>query len=152
VTERTSPTAVVTRVLPATPQVVYDEWLNAEALAEWMCPRPARPTRIEVDPRVDGRLRIDIEEAGSRFYVTGTYLVLDRPHRLSFTWSCSTWANPKLESVVTVTLEPHGPAQTLMTIHHALLPPPLVDDHQRGWAQIAKQLAHKLQVPSPTIA
>lgn len=151
-TERAAPTAVVTRVLPAKPDVVYDEWLDVDALTEWMCPRPARATRIELDPRVGGRLRIDIDEAGSQFYVTGKYLVLDRPHQLSFTWSCSTWTDPELESVVTVTLEPHGPAQTLMTIHHALLPPHVVAEHERGWAQIAKQLAAKLEVRSPTAA
>ena len=56
-----------------------------------------------------------------------------------FTWSCSTW-QPSASSVVTVTLEPHGDEQTLMTIQHAQLPPGVLDDHQNGWLLISEQL------------
>ncbi len=138
------PAAVVRRVVRAPPEVVYDEWLDADGLAEWMCPRPARPTKIELDPRVGGRLRIDIDDQGFRVRVTGRYLDLSRPHRLSFTWTCDTWAAPAPDSVVTVTLEPHGRDQTLMTIRHALLPPPEADAHAQGWTRVAAQLDDRL--------
>jgi uncharacterized protein YndB with AHSA1/START domain len=137
-------TALVRRVLPAPPEVVYAEWLDPVALADWMCPRPARCRGIESDPRVGGRLRIDIEEEGAEFYVTGEYLALDRPGRLSFTWSCSTWADPSASSVVTVLLEPREAGQTLMTIQHTLLPAGLAGQHARGWEAIAGQLAAEL--------
>jgi uncharacterized protein YndB with AHSA1/START domain len=137
-------TAVVQRVLPAPPEVVYDEWLDAEGLAEWMCPRPARPTKIELDPRVGGRLRIDIDDQGYRLQVTGTYLDLRRPHQLSFTWKCSDWPEPDHESVVTVLLRPHGDQQTLMTIRHSLLPPEVADGHRQGWGRVAAQLDGRL--------
>ena len=137
--------ALVERLLPASPAVVYDEWLDPDSLSEWMCPRPARATNIELDPTIGGLLRIDIEEDGVRFVVTGRYVELDRPRRLSFTWSCSTWPDPSVESLVTVTLEPHGEDnETLMTIHHALLPPGLIDRHQSGWVRIAEQLSAEL--------
>lgn len=143
-TELPGTSAVVRRLLPAPPEVVYDEWLDPGALADWMCPRPARCRGIESEPRVGGRLRIDIEEDGTEFYVTGEYLVLDRPARLSFTWSCSTWPAPRTSSVVTVLLEPRAGGQTLMTIRHTQLPPGLADQHARGWAAVADQLAAEL--------
>ncbi len=143
-TEIPETTALVRRLLPAPPEVVYDEWLDPAALADWMCPRPARCRGIESDPRVGGRLRIDIEEEGAEFYVTGEYLALDRPARLSFTWACSTWADPSRGSVVTVLLEPRERGQTLMTIRHTLLPAGLADQHTRGWEAIAGQLATEL--------
>jgi uncharacterized protein YndB with AHSA1/START domain len=136
--------AVVRRVLPAPPEVVFDEWVDPEALKEWMCPLPARAAHIELDVRVGGRIRIDVEEDGSAFTVTGTYLRLDRPTRLAFTWSCSTWAVPDLETIVTVTLEPHGDSGTQMTIHHQL-PDELRADHERGWTLIAQQLDQQLR-------
>jgi uncharacterized protein YndB with AHSA1/START domain len=139
-----STAAVVTCVLPAPPDVAYDEWLDVDAFSEWMCPRPARPIRIAIEPRISGRLRIDIEELGQRFYVVGRYVALDRPRRLSFTWSCSTWDNPEHESVVVVTFDPHGDGQTLMTIEHRLLPAGLTEQHRDGWARIAKQLSTRL--------
>src|SRR5262245_31055940 len=47
---------VVERVLPACPGAVFHEWTDAESFAEWMCPRPARATRVELDARVGGAL------------------------------------------------------------------------------------------------
>jgi uncharacterized protein YndB with AHSA1/START domain len=144
VTEIPGTTALVRHLLPAPPDVVYDEWLDPGALADWMCPPPARCRGIQSDPRVGGRLRIDVEEEGAEFSITGEYLVLDRPGQLSFTWSCSTWPDPGLSSVVTVLLEPRERGQTLMAIRHTLLPPGLAAQHARGWAAIAGQLAAEL--------
>ena len=140
--------ALVVRLLPASPAVVYDEWLDPEALSDWMCPRPARVTNIDLEPTVGGTLRIDVEENGTRFVVTCRYLELVRPRRLRFTWSCSTWPDPNFESLVTVTLEPHGDGETLMRIEHALLPDHSIDQHQSGWTRIADQLAAEVVVGS----
>lgn len=135
-----APVAVVRQRLPAPPDVVYDEWTDPAKLAEWMCPRPARCLNVEADPRVGGRVGFDIEEAGRTFRVSGNYLTLDRPRRLAFTWSCSTWPDPTIQSVVTVTIEPEGTRASIMTIEHELLPPALVQQHAHGWAAIAGQL------------
>lgn len=135
-----APVAVVRQRLPAPPDVVYDEWTDPAKLAEWMCPRPARCLNVEADPRVGGRVGFDIEEAGRTFRVSGNYLTLDRPRRLAFTWSCSTWPDPTIQSVVTVTIEPEGARASIMTIEHELLPPALVQQHAHGWAAIAGQL------------
>lgn len=136
--------AVVRRLLPAPTRVVYNEWVDPEALADWMCPLPARCRKVQAEPFVGGSLTLEIEEGPTVFWVTGEYLVLDPPRRLSFTWSCSTWADPSVRSVVDVLLEPAPDDQTLMTIRHTLLPPGLVDQHARGWTAIASQLAAKL--------
>ena len=49
------PAARAQRVMPATPELVFDQWLDPESLAEWMCPRPVRVIAITVEPRVGGR-------------------------------------------------------------------------------------------------
>ena len=134
----------VRRVLPARPDVVYDEWLDPVGMLEWMCPRPARAVKISLEPSVGGPLRIDIEDSGFSLYVSGTFVELDRPRRLRFTWSCSDWADPSVQSLVTVTLEDHGADETMMTIEHEQLPPEQVDSHQRGWGTIAVQLGEVL--------
>jgi uncharacterized protein YndB with AHSA1/START domain len=142
--------AVVRRVMPARPERVFDEWLDPEALADWMCPRPAFATAISVDPRVGGALRIDIDDLGILITVTGHYLELRRPDRLRFTWHCTTWPPEYAESIVTVTFEPHGDAETLMTISHDRLDGSLVDQHRRGWLAIADQLESVLRKRSGT--
>src|SRR5262249_3202136 len=138
------PAAVrVQRVIAAPPETVYDEWLDAEALREWMGPRPARATRVELDPRVGGRLRIDIEDSGDRVVVTGQYLELDRPHRLAFTWRSSAWGEER-DSVVTVTFQATSGGRTLMTIHHVRLPDRVRPGYQPGWARIVEQFDQSL--------
>jgi uncharacterized protein YndB with AHSA1/START domain len=130
----------VRRVLPAPPDIVYDEWLDPVGMLEWMCPRPAKAVKIALEPAVGGLLRIDIEDRGFSLYVSGMFTELDRPRRLRFTWSCSAWADPSVQSLVTVTLEDHGADETMMTIEHEQLPPEEVDSHQHGWGTIAVQL------------
>ncbi len=73
------PVVRVQRVMPATPEVVFDEWLDPEALADWMCPRPARCVAISVEPRVGGRVRFDVDNSGSLVLITGQFLDIDRP-------------------------------------------------------------------------
>ena len=136
--------AVVRRVLPAPPDVVFDEWLDPVGMTEWMCPRPARAVKVVLNPSVGGSLRIDIEDSGSSVYVTGQFIELDRPRRIRFSWSCSDWADPTVQSEVTVILEDHGAGQTLMTIEHERLPNGQIDPHQRGWGAIAAQLGEAL--------
>jgi uncharacterized protein YndB with AHSA1/START domain len=133
-------TATVRRVLPAAPDVVYDEWLDPVGMLEWMCPRPAKAVKISLEPAVGGLLRIDIEDRGFSLYVSGMFTELDRPRRLRFTWSCSAWADPSVQSLVTVTLEDHGAGETMMTIEHEQLPPEEVAGHRQGWGTIAVQL------------
>jgi uncharacterized protein YndB with AHSA1/START domain len=77
--------------------------------------------------------------------VTGRFIELDRPRRLRFSWTCSDWADPTVQSQVTVTLEDHGPDQTLMTIEHEQLPAGQADPHQRGWGAIMVQLGEALE-------
>ena len=135
-----SPAARVRRVLPAPPERVFAEWVDPDAITSWMCPRPARCLRAEIQPWVGGRLRFEIEEDGVEFYVAGRYTVVDRPHRLSFTWRCSTWPDPPVDSLVVVSLDPYPDKQTLMTIEHVLLPDGLAGQHESGWIAIAGQL------------
>ena len=135
---------VVRRVLPAPPDIVYDEWLDPAGMTEWMCPRPARAVKIALEPSVGGLLRIDIEDSEFSLYVTGMFVELDRPRRLRFTWSCSDWADPTVQSLVTVSLEARGEGETMMTIEHEQLPPEQVDSHRHGWGAIAAQLGEAL--------
>ena len=137
-----SASAIVQRILPAPPEVVYDEWLDVDALAEFIAPFPTRPGRIELDPRIGGRYQIEMINPDSVVQVTGVYLELDRPRRLRFTWTSDLGGG--FDSIVTITFEPHHGARTLMTIEHAQLPSEWRADHEEGWTQIARQLEERV--------
>jgi uncharacterized protein YndB with AHSA1/START domain len=138
-------TARVQRVMPAAPDVVFDEWLDPESLAEWMCPRPARCVSIVVEPRVGGRVRFDVDDSGHPVLISGRFLDIDRPRLLRFTWSHSGWQDPTAVSIVNVAFEPVGDDRTLLSIEHSLLPSKeAFDDHENGWKVTADQLAAHL--------
>jgi uncharacterized protein YndB with AHSA1/START domain len=136
-----APVVRVQRVMPAAPAVVFDQWLDPESLAEWMCPRPVRCVAITVEPRVEGRVRFDVDDSGTSVLITGRFLAIERPHLLRFTWSNSDWADPTVVSVVNVAFEPVGADETLMSIEHSLLPPEEFENFHQGWTLTADQLA-----------
>jgi uncharacterized protein YndB with AHSA1/START domain len=142
------PTVRVQRLMPAAPDVVFDEWLDPDALMDWMCPRPARCVAVTVEPRVGGRLRFDVDDTAATVLITGQFLVIDRPRLLRFTWSNSNWADPSLVSIVQVEFERAGERQTLMSIEHSLLPPEEYDGFHQGWIRTFEQLDGKLRHPA----
>ena len=136
-----SATVRVQRVMPATPDLVFDEWLDPESLQEWMCPRPVRVLDVTVEPHVGGVVRIDVDDSGTRVLISGQFLTIDRPSLLRFTWANSNWPDPTSESVVNVSFEPVGDDETLMSIEHSLLPPEEFESFDSGWALTVDQLA-----------
>jgi len=147
--ERLLPTAEVERILQATPDDVFGAWLDEAALPEFICPAPGRALNVAVDARVGGTYRFLMSLPDRQLVVSGEYIALDRPDRISFTWRCSDTGD--LESVVTVTFEAHGDHATRMRITHSMLPANLTGKHLDGWALVAHQLEAVLpQVPQRT--
>jgi uncharacterized protein YndB with AHSA1/START domain len=128
-------TARVQRVLPAPPAEAYAAWVDAEALARFIA--PAGTAEVQCDPRVGGFLRIVMTFPDRVTEIEGEYLVLDPPHRVSFSWRA---LRAGFDSVVTVTFEPHPGERTRMTITHTRLPQTWISSYDRGWGLIAGQL------------
>jgi uncharacterized protein YndB with AHSA1/START domain len=139
-TEPALATARVDQILPARPETAYDAWLDERALRQFMCPHPGRVSEVSVQPRIGGSLRVVMTFSDHSREITGEFIALDRPQRLSFTWRTDV---DEHESVVTILFAPHGEAQTHMTILHSQLPP-LVPSYTSGWTSIAETLAAHL--------
>ncbi|GAY14792.1 SRPBCC domain-containing protein [Mycobacterium sp. shizuoka-1] len=137
-------TVVVERVMPAPPDVVFDQWLDPEALRDWMCPHPVHVVDVGVEARVGGTLRFDVDDGGTRVLISGQFLAIERPTLLRFTWSNSDWEDPTQTSVVTVSFTPAGSDETLMSIEHSLLPPTEFESFHTGWIVTSDQLAVRL--------
>ncbi|MGE2715661.1 SRPBCC family protein [Mycolicibacterium litorale] len=137
-------TVRVQRVMPAPPDEVFDEWLDPDSLTEWMCPHPTRVVDIDLEPRVGGRVRFDVDDVGQRVLITGQFLAIDRPHLLRLTWSNSDWPDPTTVSIVEVTFAPLDDDRTLMSIEHTLLPPTEFENFHSGWILTVDQLAEAL--------
>ncbi len=95
----------------ASPERVFDAWLEPELVTQWMSAALKQfgltgdIRQVEVDARVGGRFTFsDLREAGEAVH-WGTYLEIDRPRKLVFTWYTSDEEEKENTSVVTLTIK-----------------------------------------------
>src|ERR1700757_1071569 len=111
----------ITRILSATPEEVYEAWLDPRAVAQWMRPIPGGHTEASNDPRVGGGFLIVMHGNGTQYPTRGEYLRLERPQLLEFTWYPDGHTG-EWKSIVTVTLKELGAGRTELTLRHRQLP------------------------------
>jgi uncharacterized protein YndB with AHSA1/START domain len=121
---------VVRRTIPASPEVLFDAFLDPDALAEWMRPGTIRSTVATVEPRVGGRYEIVMRGESGTIPHSGVYRLIDRPNRLIFTWN-SPHTGPG-ETLVTVDFI-RAAVGTEVVVTHELLPEDARPAHSRGW-------------------
>ena len=91
ITMSTQPPVIVriTRRFSASPQRVFDAWLDPAMIGRWMfgpALREEEVLRIAVDARVGGSFSFLVRRGGHQIDHVGEYLEIDRPRRLVFTW------------------------------------------------------------------
>jgi uncharacterized protein YndB with AHSA1/START domain len=111
------------RTIPASPDEVFDGWLNPRI--------PGNPwnaaEKFLLDPKVDGLFYWTLK--GTAHY--GRFTEIERPGRIQHTWVSRNTLGE--ESTVTVTFKKQG-EDTLMTLVHSDLPDhDLARGHERGW-------------------
>lgn len=78
-----TPDIVISRFFAASPERVFAQWLDAEALIDWFAPDGYVGLSAEADPRVGGRWRVDYcSDAGHRFSEHGVFLAIVPAERL----------------------------------------------------------------------
>lgn len=93
----------VTREFAASPELVFDAWLNPDRIGVWMFGPGLREEEIvhlEVDARVGGGFSFLVRRNGAEIDHIGTYREMTRPSRLVFTWGIA--GQSLEESVVTI--------------------------------------------------
>jgi uncharacterized protein YndB with AHSA1/START domain len=114
----------MTRLLPATPEEVFDAYTDAEKQKIWFSILDETPgiVEIEVDLRVGGQqTAVWGPSPDQLFRETQTFLVLDRPHRLVTESSGSDPDGTSMSTLVDVTFEERD-GGTLMTITQSGFP------------------------------
>jgi uncharacterized protein YndB with AHSA1/START domain len=134
VTEVLDETAVmIRRTFNADIETLFTALTNPEAWMQWFGGGKATPIKTGADVSVGGAWHIDMRGGdGSEFGVSGEYIELDPPSRVSFTWAWS--SKPGKISQVTYALSPAGNGKTTLTLTHAKLPDAETrDSHAAGW-------------------
>jgi uncharacterized protein YndB with AHSA1/START domain len=134
-------TVTLERRIAATPEKVFDAWLDPQSLGKWLfATGSGAMERVEVDPRVGGGFTI-VERRGSDLAEHfGEYVELDRPRLLAFDF----WTSFSAERTrVTVTIAPDGDG-ALLTLRHEGVWADYEARTRQGWTMILEGLAHAL--------
>jgi uncharacterized protein YndB with AHSA1/START domain len=128
----THPDAVTASVrIAATPDVVFPYFTDATLMREWI----GHWTSSE--PWSGGAFAVDFERAPVR----GSYLAVEPPHRVVFTWGIAgNDVLPAGSSTVEVTLRADG-EDTIVELVHRGLPEARKADHQSGWTALLATLS-----------
>lgn len=125
----------LTKTINAPIEKVFDAWLNAETLARFMLPMPGMPEpKTEVDGQQGGRFTIYMDVGGEIIPHSGTYLEIERPNKLVFTWESPFSTDG---STVTILFSAVDDNNTHIDFKHIKFPnEESRDNHEGGWTHI----------------
>ena len=130
---------VLSRVIDAPAERVFDAWLDPATAGRWLFATPdGRMLRVEIDARVGGTFTIAEQRGEEIVEHLGTYLEIDRPRRLVFSFSVPKYSAEV--SRVTVDIVPRG-AGCKLTLTHEGVPPDYHEQSAAGWTGILEHLA-----------
>jgi uncharacterized protein YndB with AHSA1/START domain len=123
---------IVRRSIRASAERIFDAWTQPKHLKQWWGPKSVECTDAEVDLRVGGGYRIANQlPDGKILWISGEFEVIERPHRLVYTWRVGDAA--VAAERVTVTFEAHGEATEVIVAHERIPTEAMRDMHEQGW-------------------
>jgi uncharacterized protein YndB with AHSA1/START domain len=136
-------TVRVTRRFSASPERVFDAWLDPKSAGEWLFATPTGTmVRVEIDARVGGSLRITERRDGEDIDHIGEYLEIDRPRRLVLNFAVPKFSSERTR--VAVEIVPSGSGCELTLTHEGVLPE-YAPRTESGWTMILDGLAATLE-------
>ena len=133
------PTLTVRREIAAPPAELFDAWLDAEKMSQWMRPMDTERSKVKLDARVGGEFEVIMYTPNGEVPHTGTYQEITRPRRFVFTWN-SPYAGSH-GSLVTVDFKPKGRGTEIVLTHERLPSEEMVKAHTGGWTSILERIA-----------
>jgi len=135
-------TLQVTRAFKASPEQVFDAWLNPDSVGRWLFATPGGEMQeVALDPRPGGAFTIVELRGEQRAEHFGEFLEIVRPRRLVFTFGTSKEEAP---SLVTVEIAPTSEGCHLTLTHEMDAKWQAYRERvQDGWASILAGLEEK---------
>jgi uncharacterized protein YndB with AHSA1/START domain len=125
------------RVIDATPELVFDVFVDPDAQKELYADAPDWIVESECDLRVGGRWTITFGAPGSEpAREVNVFEEVDRPRRLVFRSSMTVPEGSRLDTRVTVTFEPEGKKTRMRLVQSGFPTAEMRDGYASGWAGI----------------
>jgi uncharacterized protein YndB with AHSA1/START domain len=141
-TDQSTQAVVVEKVLSASPEKVFDAFLNPAKLVKWWGPQGFSITHCEVVAKVGGNWCIGMQSPnGSEHWIRGIYQEINLPHRLVFTWIWEKSDQVSSETTVTITLVGNIHQTQLRLVHEPFAAKEQLFGHERGWLDSLQALS-----------
>jgi uncharacterized protein YndB with AHSA1/START domain len=138
--DTTGPILQIRRRVRASAEEIFDLWTKPDLIVRWMSPYPRTvDCKASCDVRPGGAFSFVMSSGESSREVSGTYVQIDRPRKLVFTWIGPLTNN--MTTLVTVELNPRGNETDLVLTHERLPTPAIHEGHTMGWGNILDHLA-----------
>ena len=132
---------VITRRFDFPMERVFDAWLDPAKASQFLFKTPTgKLIRVDIDARVGGSFNITRRDGDDVEHV-GTYLEIDRPRRLVFTFGVPKFSDKMTR--VTIDLKP-SPTGCELTLTHEGVLPEWLESGREGWGKILDGLAAHL--------
>jgi uncharacterized protein YndB with AHSA1/START domain len=142
-----NPVLQVRRVFDASPEELFDAWLEREQWQAWIGPEGCQCDVPVLEPKVGGRYRIQMHLSdGREIPVEGEFKTIDRPRTLVFTWG---WALSEGSTLVRLTFKAVEGGTELTLIHEGLPTPQDREGHGKGWNSALNKLARYVKGETP---
>jgi uncharacterized protein YndB with AHSA1/START domain len=138
--DTTGATVQIRRRVRAGVEEIFDLWTKPDLMVRWMSPFPGEVyCTASCDLRPGGVFSLVMSSKEASREVSGTYVQIDRPHKLVFTWLGP--LTNDVTTLVTVELNPRGDETELVLSHERLPTLAIVEGHTRGWGNILDHMA-----------
>src|SRR5215470_4344720 len=131
----------VTRSFNASPEQLFQAWVNPDLLRQWLAPK------VETDARVGGHFRLVVTKPEGTHVVTGEYreFVPSQHIMMSWVYEGPMGSADKMEALLTIDFHKRG-SNTEIELHHDHLTNPAYRETiQRGaWTKALDELAKVL--------
>jgi uncharacterized protein YndB with AHSA1/START domain len=123
----------IERTFDASAEEVFDAWTSPEVIGRWF--RPGRDwgaASAEVDLRVGGTVRVVMRAPeGTEHGASGEYIVIERPHRLAFTWTFDD--DPSNQQVIELEFTERDGVTTVLFVNSNISDKERRDQQYGGW-------------------
>jgi len=139
----------LTRHFDASPERVFDAWLDPATAGRWLFATPTgQMTCVQIDARVGGKFCLIRRDDGDVEHI-GEYLEIDRPRRLVFSFKVPKYSAET--TIVSIDIVPEGGGCKVSLTHQGVLPE-WTDRTRQGWSMILDNLDKRLQSPASDYA
>ena len=118
-------------LIDASPETVFEFFVDAEKMLRWM------GVDGELDARPGGVFSVEITPA---WLAVGEFTEVDRPRLVAFTWGWEGGPVAPGSSLVRVTLEPDGNGTVVRLRHSGLPNEEMLESHKGGWEHFLARL------------